>query len=472
MSSTVRPLLVIGVSGVGWDLLDSELAAGRMPNLAGIVARGTTATLLSERVDGDRHYRPQVAWATLATGCSAARHGVTRFFHEGCDLRAKPLWEHWQDAGASVGIFGWPGTWPPKPTRGFVVPSHLARDDATWPPGLAHVKELERLQQDRERDPSLVRLARSATALASVVVRERVRPATVARLGGTAVRAAAADPGERRLLLRRAKLDLSADVFLSLVRRHRPQCAAFVTFYVDLALHRFWREWQPELFPAGPVTETGRNAIPRAFRDLDRVTGKLLRAQGRDGVVAVVSEHGMAPEPKSRELGPVYYAIRGDRVAELTGDAGRLRVAAIARWVSYRPLPGRRPPPDVAERLRAITVVESGRPLFNVDRHGDEVVIKLSLPAEVPCYTDRPLPELRVRFGDRVVPFAWLTRPVGDRRSAMHAERAAFALAGPGIRAGARLPDASLVDVLPTLAAACGLPVPDGLDGSCLDVLA
>jgi arylsulfatase A-like enzyme len=54
----------------------------------------------------------------------------------------------------------------------------------------------------------------------------------------------------------------------------------------------------------------------------------------------------------------------------------------------------------------------------------------------------------------------------------MHSERAAFAIAGPGIRKGDRISDAHLVDVLPTLAAACGLPIPTGLDGRCLDVFA
>jgi predicted AlkP superfamily phosphohydrolase/phosphomutase len=88
-----RPLLAIGASGVGWELLDTQIEAGRMPSLAKIVRGGVCASLLSERVEGDRHFRPQVAWATLATGCSAKRHGVTRFYHEGGDLREKSLWD-------------------------------------------------------------------------------------------------------------------------------------------------------------------------------------------------------------------------------------------------------------------------------------------------------------------------------------------------------------------------------------------
>jgi predicted AlkP superfamily phosphohydrolase/phosphomutase len=96
---TARPLVVIGASGIGWELLEGQFEAGRMPNLARIVRSGVSATLLFELVDDDRHFRPQVAWVTLATGCSPRRHGVTRFFHEGGDLREKSLWEYWQGEG-------------------------------------------------------------------------------------------------------------------------------------------------------------------------------------------------------------------------------------------------------------------------------------------------------------------------------------------------------------------------------------
>ena len=474
-SVNTKRLLVIGASGVGWELLDAQIEQGRMPNLATIVRGGVSATLLSERVDGDIHFRPQVAWATLATGCSAERHGVTRFFHEGGDLKEKPLWDHWQDNGLSVGIFGWPGTWPPQPTRGFVVPSHLARDHRTWPRELSQVKGLERLQQNAERDPKVLSQVRAVGGLLRVFAQQRLSPVSDARVCWAGARATVAGPDERRLLLRRAKLDLTADVFRSLVRRHRPDCAAFVTFYVDFALHRYWRDWQPQLFGSEPARTAGAAAIPQAFRDLDRVVGRILRTWG-DGsrsIVAFVSEHGMLPETDSPEIGPVYYGIRGERVLELVGLGGTAETVAIARWIAYRPRPGGRLPAEIADRLRQIVVVESGLPLFSVHEHGvDEVVVKLRLPRSVAVYSTRPLTQLTTSFGGRVVPFEALTRPLGKRRSGMHSERAAFAVAGPGIRRDDRIADAQLVDVLPTLAAACGVPLPNALDGRCLDVFA
>jgi len=47
-----------------------------------------------------------------------------------------------------------------------------------------------------------------------------------------------------------------------------------------------------------------------------------------------------------------------------------------------------------------------------------------------------------------------------------HAVDGVLILSGPGIRAGQRLPDTSVVDVLPTLLTYLGLPVPEDIDGA------
>jgi hypothetical protein len=62
-------------------------------------------------------------------------------------------------------------------------------------------------------------------------------------------------------------------------------------------------------------------------------------------------------------------------------------------------------------------------------------VITVSLPTSAP--TCRP----KVIFSGRVLPFAVLTRPLDEQRSAMHSGRVAFVIAGPGIRKADRISD-------------------------------
>ena len=53
----------------------------------------------------------------------------------------------------------------------------------------------------------------------------------------------------------------------------------------------------------------------------------------------------------------------------------------------------------------------------------------------------------------------------GSGMNGSHRRHGLFVLAGPGVRAAGELPAADIVDVLPTLLALGGVPVPEALDG-------
>jgi hypothetical protein len=469
-----RPVFVFGISAATWAVIDRLLAGGRLPNLQRLLAEGCSATLLSVRVPGDEHYRPQVAWATMATGCDPQRHGITRFYHTADDLREPSVWQIFERHGARVGVYGWPLDWPPRETNGFVVPSHWARDARTWPPELSAIKALDREQQDTERENGHRLSPARPLRAAGTLLRHGLRPPTMALLGATLLRAATTRDAEQRgLLLRHAKIELSADVFVHLCRRYRPVFKSFHTFLVDFVCHRYWRYFEPEHFGhADPrASARFRGAVADAYARTDRILGRLLATLPADAVVAVVSEHGMAAEPLSAEVGAWRYVIRGARLIELIGLANDIVACPVARWVALRPRDGRRLPADSADRVRRIIVAETGLPLFQVYAHGaDEVVVKFNLDAKVARYRAGDLESLTLRYVDRSVPFSRLSRQLGRTRSAMHDERGVLILKGEGIKCGVRLPDVRLVDVMPTLLSAAGVPVPVGLDGEVLDV--
>src|SRR6478672_3649631 len=86
-------VFVFGISGATWRLIDPLLTEGKLPTLASLIARGCRATLCSTRVAGDKHFRPQIAWPTIATGVEPDAHGVTRFYHTADDVRVPALWD-------------------------------------------------------------------------------------------------------------------------------------------------------------------------------------------------------------------------------------------------------------------------------------------------------------------------------------------------------------------------------------------
>ena len=69
-----KPLLIVGLDGGTFDVLRPAVAAGHMPNLAGLMQRGHAATL--------RSTTPPVtptAWASFMTGKNPGKHGVYDF---------------------------------------------------------------------------------------------------------------------------------------------------------------------------------------------------------------------------------------------------------------------------------------------------------------------------------------------------------------------------------------------------------
>jgi predicted AlkP superfamily phosphohydrolase/phosphomutase len=127
MSMDCERLVVLGLDGATWTVLDPMIARGWMPNLAALLARSAHGTL--------RSTIPPVtsaAWTTMQTGANPAVHGVFdhRYFdadsgrmkvnHSG-RIRVPTTWQLLSDAGRSVVSLNLPGTFPPPRVRGVIV---------------------------------------------------------------------------------------------------------------------------------------------------------------------------------------------------------------------------------------------------------------------------------------------------------------------------------------------------------------
>lgn len=467
-------VLLFGISGATWDVMSPLIAAGRLPTISRLVNEGTHAVLKSLRVTGDKHIRPQPTWPSIATGCVPARHGIERFYHTADDLRVPPMWDWLGAKGKRIGLFSWPISWPVRPVNGFCIPGYDGRDAATHPAELTYIRTLDRRQTAARAGKDILgRLgAAEPFLLPWKMLRAGTSPATLGRLAAEAVKMRLAAPKEiRPLLMRRARLRVSSDIFCRLCRKMQIDFGAFVTFLVDYASHRFWLYRQPSLFPDAPadVPAAMRSAVDEAYVAVDRTLGHMLRRLGPEMIVAVVSEHGMSPEIVSAEIGPHHYALRPNRLRELLQIPPTVTAVPIARWLAYQT------PSDlqagIATRFEQVTVQSTGQPLFQVALHRNEVIVKLALPREQ--YSDlQDLDALNIVVDGKVHPFTEIAQRFGARRSAMHAENGVLILHGPGIRRGEQLSRASIVDVAPTLSRAMGVAHPEGLDGVMLDAFA
>jgi predicted AlkP superfamily phosphohydrolase/phosphomutase len=127
MPKTVDRLVVLGLDGATWSVLDPMRQRGLMPNLDAFLAGAASGTL--------RSTIPPVttaAWTTMMTGCGPARHGV--FDHRYYDaaegrmkvnhsgrIRVPTVWHLLSGTGRSVVSLNLPGLYPPLKVRGIVV---------------------------------------------------------------------------------------------------------------------------------------------------------------------------------------------------------------------------------------------------------------------------------------------------------------------------------------------------------------
>ena len=74
MATKKTKLLVIGLDGATFDLLQPLMDAGHLPNLGAMMHRGSWG-----RLDSTIPPFTAAAWSTLATGQNPGQHGVLSF---------------------------------------------------------------------------------------------------------------------------------------------------------------------------------------------------------------------------------------------------------------------------------------------------------------------------------------------------------------------------------------------------------
>jgi predicted AlkP superfamily phosphohydrolase/phosphomutase len=118
-------VLVLGLDGATWDILDPLLAEGALPNLARLRDKGASGTLGSV-------FPPlsPVAWTGVMTGKNSGKHGVFEFLDNSRDplkmrvnssrsIHAQLVWEIAARYGKKTVAGGVPMSYPPRPARGF-----------------------------------------------------------------------------------------------------------------------------------------------------------------------------------------------------------------------------------------------------------------------------------------------------------------------------------------------------------------
>lgn len=285
----VTKVVILGVDGMDWRIIDPLIEQGKLPNIAGLIERGTRADFRSlEPV-----MKSPIIWTTIATGKGPQKHGIADFL-DGTDQAplynsngwlARPIWDILSADGYTVGVINWMVTWPAQPVNGYMVTERILyrpedgfapEKRVTYPEGLAD------------------ELAPHARPLADVDVAE-----LAPLLSGTAWKD---DPGSSLAAAVQTLRDVYGnDETVRSVAKYlldsREQPDFFAVYFggIDMSSHFFWGPMDPssvDIQMAPEMVAACSDIIPRYYERMDGILGEILDRLDDDSTIILCSDHG------------------------------------------------------------------------------------------------------------------------------------------------------------------------------------
>jgi predicted AlkP superfamily phosphohydrolase/phosphomutase len=271
-------VLMLGLDGATYNVLDPAFDAGHMPRLKTLLDRGASGILTSTVPP----YTPP-GWTSIFTGVNPGKHGIFGFMLGHAQepkglvrldrVTAPALWNAANAQGMPIGLFNIPMTYPAPAVEGFAVSGMLTPEGGGETP-------------ERFTYPESLRdTIRSAVGAYEIDIEVNYdedwkSTAIIERLSRNLAQ-------KRKAL--EVLLDRQGDVPLLFVVLEAPDRLMHCHYkYIDPRCEHFDR----------PEAASIRQRVWEFFDEMDAVIGDLVAWSGDDGFVVTMSDHGFGPKDK------------------------------------------------------------------------------------------------------------------------------------------------------------------------------
>ena len=304
-------VLVIGLDGGTFAILDPWMAKGKLPHIQKIVHGGFRSVLMSTV--------PPVsapAWASFITGKNPGKHSVLQFYDVGPipagkvetevelrpgdyaivnakSVKGKTLWEIASEAGRKVVVINVPMTYPPIPVNGVMITGLLTPPGSTnftYPPELAaSLTDYEIDLTTDEKDFNF--------------------------------------PDKKWIIQRQREiLEKRWQASVRLMKEYDWDLFTVVFTGIDRLQHRFWRCLDPSADSDPAEMREYYDMLEEYYARLDWIVGDLVRQAGEDVRTIILSDHGFGPMPKKVINTHLFL-----KELEAKGDGNRRNWATVLR---------------------------------------------------------------------------------------------------------------------------------------------
>jgi len=296
-------VLLIGVDGAEWNVIQPLIDRGDLPNFARFRNEGATGPLESLAI-----MLSPIIWTSVATGKTADKHGIGWFMADNPKTgkripiqsrhrKVKAIWNILGEADRTPGIIGWWATWPAEEVgKGFIVSDYLGFH------GFGVTGRNRKIDSFLTYPDVLTAEVRPMIPEPDTITYEEIRQF---------MNIDEAEFQEARDLLLDPKVE---DSYKNPVT-HFMRYLATMKGYEAIGL-RLWKERDPDLMAVyfEQVDSTGHlfmkyappkqewvddekfakfsGTLEAMYKHQDRILGRYLDAAGPDTVVVLVSDHG------------------------------------------------------------------------------------------------------------------------------------------------------------------------------------
>ena len=345
-AAPARPsVLVLGLDGAGWNVLDPLIQAGYLPQLGQLVAASARADLDCTPAHRNTACFCPPVWLSISTGVDYDRHHIVFVTDTVRERRAKTVWDVLHAKGGSATAIAWRNTWPPEESLKYV----LTEEGLDW----AAEQRFVRFPPDRT-----LRMDRAESRARPRDLFEQLK---LVPYSGPKPTVNAMEARDR----------VSMQGLLALAQRERTDLTLIILHAPDKVAHLRWDSVQQT--PQSPFDRAALLAQAKAWRDAEpaaRVTSVAspyleidawlaeLFAKVKWDYVVIASDHAMTRGDDPKDLpgqhGPAFpaahrgvFAISGPGVRAGTklADVDVFDVAPTLAWLLALPvaqdLPGR-----------------------------------------------------------------------------------------------------------------------------------